>query len=211
MHQCFKFVFYGVTQYMFRTVFPSIISSSRLYIHQQAYVKQIMLYVQSWTADDVRKDRPKHVECYSIENKFETLVHLVGFTIEIQGGAEPTDTFQIWILRRRDSLSWLAGRGNGRGDDVISYGQSQWSVGTCNNVLPVFVVSATSLGLLGHPTSLYHIFSCEGSWKTVCSGDVSWLFKNSNKPLLTKLRLLLRTYGGACTGTSRHACNNALM
>ena len=29
----------------------------------------------------------------------------------IQGIAEPTDTFQIWILRRCDSLSWLAGRG----------------------------------------------------------------------------------------------------
>jgi len=28
----------------------------------------------------------------------------------IQSGAEPTDTFQIWILRRRDSLLWLAGR-----------------------------------------------------------------------------------------------------
>jgi len=27
------------------------------------------------------------------------------------GGVEPTDTFQIWILRRRDSLLWLAGRG----------------------------------------------------------------------------------------------------
>ena len=31
--------------------------------------------------------------------------------IFIQGGAEPTDTFQIGILRRRDSLSWLAARG----------------------------------------------------------------------------------------------------
>jgi len=29
----------------------------------------------------------------------------------IQGGVEPTDTFHIWILRLRDSLSWLAGRG----------------------------------------------------------------------------------------------------
>ena len=29
----------GITHYMFRTVFPSIISSSRLYIQQQAYVK----------------------------------------------------------------------------------------------------------------------------------------------------------------------------
>jgi len=35
----------------------------------------------------------------------------------------------------------MVGReGNGKGEDTISYGQSQWSVGTCNNVLPVFVV-----------------------------------------------------------------------
>jgi len=33
--------------------------------------------------DDGQKDRPKHVECYSKINKFEKLVHLVGFTIEI--------------------------------------------------------------------------------------------------------------------------------
>jgi len=43
----------------------------------------LLLYVQSWTPDDGRKDRPKHVECDSKINKFETLVHLVGFTIEI--------------------------------------------------------------------------------------------------------------------------------
>jgi len=53
--------------YMFRAIFPSIIRSSRL----------------SWTADDGQKDRPKHVECHSKINKFDTLVHLVGFTIEI--------------------------------------------------------------------------------------------------------------------------------
>ena len=29
----------------------------------------------------------------------------------VPGGTEPTDTFQIWILRRRDSLLWLVGRG----------------------------------------------------------------------------------------------------
>ena len=81
--------YFGMTLYMFRTVFPSIIRSSRLYIQQQAYVKQIplsncssisfplasrqqylfdiclFLYVQSSTADDGRKDRPKHVECRS--------------------------------------------------------------------------------------------------------------------------------------------------
>jgi len=50
---------------MFRTVFPSIISSSRLYIQQQAFVKQILLYVQSRTADDGRKDGPKYVEFHS--------------------------------------------------------------------------------------------------------------------------------------------------
>jgi len=52
--------------YMFQTVFPSIIRSSSLYIQQQAFVKQILLlYVQTWTPDDGRKDRLKHVECHS--------------------------------------------------------------------------------------------------------------------------------------------------
>jgi len=40
----------------------------------------LMLCVQSWTPDDGRKDRPKHVEWYSINSK---IVHLVDFTIEI--------------------------------------------------------------------------------------------------------------------------------
>jgi len=39
----------------------------------------LMLCVQSWTPDDGRKDRPKHVECYSINSK---IVHLVGFTVD---------------------------------------------------------------------------------------------------------------------------------
>ena len=38
---------FGMTLYMFRTVFPSIIRSSRLYIQQQAYVKQILLLLAS--------------------------------------------------------------------------------------------------------------------------------------------------------------------
>jgi len=41
-----------------------------------------LLYVQSSTPDDRRKDRPKQVECYSKINKFEKLVHLVGITID---------------------------------------------------------------------------------------------------------------------------------
>ena len=35
--------YFGVTLYMFRTVFPSILRRSRLYIQQQAFVKQILL------------------------------------------------------------------------------------------------------------------------------------------------------------------------
>jgi len=43
MEQCITFIYFGMTLYMFRTVFPSIIRSSRLYIQQQAYVKMILL------------------------------------------------------------------------------------------------------------------------------------------------------------------------
>ena len=42
MHQCLKLILFEVTFYMFRTVYPSIIRSSRLYIQQQAFVKQIL-------------------------------------------------------------------------------------------------------------------------------------------------------------------------
>ena len=47
------------------------------------YDIHLMLYVQSWTPDDGLKDRPKHVEWYSINSK---IVHLVGFAIEICAG-----------------------------------------------------------------------------------------------------------------------------
>ena len=56
--------------YKFRTVFPSIMKSSKLHIRQKAYVKQLLQqlfdirllqYVQFWAPDDGRKDRPKHV------------------------------------------------------------------------------------------------------------------------------------------------------
>ena len=40
----------------------------------------LILCVQSWTPDDGRKDRPKHVVWHSINSK---IVHLVGFSIEI--------------------------------------------------------------------------------------------------------------------------------
>jgi len=80
MHQRLKFIYFGMILYKFPTVFPFIIRSSILYIQRQAYVKQILLtasgnassqqylfdkclllYVQSWTPGDGRKDRRKLV------------------------------------------------------------------------------------------------------------------------------------------------------
>jgi hypothetical protein len=42
-------------------------------------------------------------------------------------------------------------RGNGRREDATSYGQEQWRVGTCNNVLPVFVVITKLFGEIAWP------------------------------------------------------------
>jgi hypothetical protein len=44
------------------------------------YLLLLLMYVQSWTPDDGRKDRPKNVEWYSINSK---IVRIVDFTIEI--------------------------------------------------------------------------------------------------------------------------------
>ena len=40
--------YFGMTLYMFRTVFPSIITSSRLYVQQQTYAKQVLLCSFQW-------------------------------------------------------------------------------------------------------------------------------------------------------------------
>jgi len=52
----------------------------------------LTLYVQSWTPDDGREDRPKHVERYSINSK---IVRLVGFTIEIYHDARSHEQSSI--------------------------------------------------------------------------------------------------------------------
>jgi len=51
------------------------LASSQRYL----YDIHLMACVQYWTPDDGRKNRPKHVEWYSIISK---IVHLVGFTTE---------------------------------------------------------------------------------------------------------------------------------
>jgi len=43
MHNISNLFYFGTTLYMFRTVFPSIIRSVRLYIQHQVYVKQILM------------------------------------------------------------------------------------------------------------------------------------------------------------------------
>jgi len=58
----------------------------------------LMLCVQSWTPYYGRKDRPKHVEWYSINSK---IVHLVGFTTELEKSVSAylvTHTFELTLV-----------------------------------------------------------------------------------------------------------------
>ena len=78
MHLFLKFIF-GIKLYMFRTVPVSIVKSFSLYT-QQWYMSY------SLRAGSGRNvlilNCPKYVEFYS-KNKFEELVHLIGFIIII--------------------------------------------------------------------------------------------------------------------------------
>ena len=53
MHQCIKLFYFGMTLYMFQTVFPSMSMSSRLYLQQQAFARQQYVFpytsvTQNW-------------------------------------------------------------------------------------------------------------------------------------------------------------------
>jgi len=67
-----------------------------------AYVIQVLLCVQCKTLDDGQK----HVEFYS-KNKFEKLVHLVGFTIRIYHDARSSER-QIWYFDLDSQTNELA-------------------------------------------------------------------------------------------------------
>ena len=76
--------YFGMTLYMFQTVFPSIIRSTRLYIQQQILLSAwqmpvaVCTVLNSWWWTE----RPSEdVDCHSKINKFDKLVHLVGFAI----------------------------------------------------------------------------------------------------------------------------------
>jgi len=77
MHQFFKFIFASMirTEIQFRPD-PARKLSANLYDTYHCCV------CSKKTADDGQRNCPKHVEFYS-KNKFEKLVHLVGFIIRI--------------------------------------------------------------------------------------------------------------------------------
>ena len=65
-----------ITQFQLINIIIIISSQHNLYdIH-------LLLCIQYYTPDDGQKTCPKHVEFYS-KNKFEKLVHLIGFIIRM--------------------------------------------------------------------------------------------------------------------------------
>ena len=54
MHNISNLFYFGTTLYMFRTVFPSIIRSPRLYIQQQVYVIQVLWLLASGNEKECR-------------------------------------------------------------------------------------------------------------------------------------------------------------
>ena len=105
MHWFLKFIF-GMKPYMFRTFPLSIIRSFSLYTQQwyMSHNKPVwhipLLYVQWKTPDDGQRKCRKHVEFYS-KNKFEKLVHLVGFIIRIYHDARSPEHQVSCCVRER--------------------------------------------------------------------------------------------------------------
>ena len=121
-----NFHVYWISIYVFRSFRP--LSGVRLYIQHQVYVIEVRWLLASghemsaiscplassqltwktytWccmyslTPDDGWKDRPKHGDWYSINSK---IVHLVGFTIEIQSRCTVlwTSKLSFYSLRRK--------------------------------------------------------------------------------------------------------------
>jgi len=76
---------------MFRTVLLSIIRSFfSLHTQQTSMTYTIAVCTVEKTPDDGQRNCPKHVEFYS-KNKFEKLVHLLGFIIRIYHDVRPPE------------------------------------------------------------------------------------------------------------------------
>ena len=69
-------------------------------------VWQIPLLCVQWkTPDDGHRNCPKHVEFYS-KNKFEKLVHLVGFIIRFYHDARAPEGQNVWNVWERATTHW---------------------------------------------------------------------------------------------------------
>ena len=67
-----QLIYFCNTLYMFQSVFPSIISSSKLHIQRQVFVRPLLLpalSLASQAPDDGCKNHLKHVECLTEINK----------------------------------------------------------------------------------------------------------------------------------------------
>jgi len=90
MHQCIKFILEWHSTCFGRSFRPSSGVQDCTYSNKQdtavcwlasrqqyLFDKCLLLYVQSWSPDDGRKDRPKHVECHSKINLIHWCIWLV--------------------------------------------------------------------------------------------------------------------------------------
>jgi len=124
--------------YMFRTISLSIISSPALYTQQNLYDIYLLQYVQCWTPDDGQRDCPKHVAYYS-KNKFEKLVHLVGFVTRIYHDARSSEC-QIRAIVSRVKLgpTGCLHHANTKGENFIIKRVSLIAVLSCKSESPCF-------------------------------------------------------------------------
>ena len=117
MHQCLKFICFGMTLYMFT-------ANSQQYL----FNIRLLLYVQSWTPEDGQKDRQKHVECHSKINKFDTLVHLIGFTIELSYHAyhQCPISSKLWSPYTTCSTNWSLIRKPQKATSITPAAKNAW-------------------------------------------------------------------------------------
>ena len=156
MHKFPKFIF-GIEFYMFRTVSLSIIRSLALYIQHNLYDIYLLLCVQCWTPDDGQRNCPKHVEFYC-RNKFEELVHLVGFIIRIYQDARSSEC--------QNPCMYLVERTYENSSDLLNAARSfRTSLGRHIAVTPL----NTAQTLISKPSAQLLLLFCDSSPEQSCT------------------------------------------
>ena len=109
MNQCIKFILFqndtlhvldgfSVHHQEFKTTYSNQTDNAVcLLANRQQYLFDIrlLLYVQSRTPDDGRKDCPKHIEFHS-KNKFEKLVHLF-VAVDVMRMGEGREAYRVFV------------------------------------------------------------------------------------------------------------------